>query len=115
MASQKAFLDSSVIIAALLSSRGGSFYILNHLRDQFLFQINEYSLLEIQAIFRTKFVGFPELRNKLFLLLGLSSIAILPAPITNEIKKLRGYISSNDAPILASALKNSDYFIIARQ
>ena len=49
------FLDSSVIIAALLSGQGGSSYVLNQLRWDFHFQINEYVLAEVQEIIKTKF------------------------------------------------------------
>ena len=47
MLKNRVFVDSSILIAALLSSRGGSFYILTQLKDEFQFQINDYTLEEI--------------------------------------------------------------------
>ena len=44
MAKPAVFLDSSMIIASLLSTTGGSFYIINTLKDNFDFQTNEYGL-----------------------------------------------------------------------
>ena len=42
-----AFVDSSVFIAAILSSSGGSFYILNNFADKVIFKTNNYVLDEI--------------------------------------------------------------------
>jgi predicted nucleic acid-binding protein len=47
MPKNRVFLDSSILITALLSSRGGSFYILTQLKDKLHFQINNYVLEEI--------------------------------------------------------------------
>lgn len=104
-------MDSSVIITAILSSKGGSFYILNQLKDFFTFQTNEYALAEIQEVLRTKFIRYPDLRNYLFLLLGTAHVVILPNPSKMEIARARKYISLNDSPILASAIISSDYLL----
>jgi predicted nucleic acid-binding protein len=61
MARPTAFIDSSVIIAALLSSEGGSFHILTQCRGLFAFRVNEYALAEIQAILRGKLKDRPSL------------------------------------------------------
>lgn len=45
MQKTKVFVDSSVFIAAALSSRGGSFYILSGLQEQFEFITNQYGNL----------------------------------------------------------------------
>jgi len=105
------FLDSSVIITALLSATGGSFYIIEHHKNDFAFQINKYSLDEIQDILGTKFAKQPELKTKLFLLLGIAQIKILENPSKKQVLEMAKYISENDAPILASALKHSDYLL----
>jgi len=105
------FLDSSVIIAALLSATGGSFYIIEHCKNDFAFQINQYSLDEIQDILGSKFAGQPELKTQLFLLLGIARVKILPNPSKKQVLEMTKYISENDTPILASALKHSDYLI----
>jgi predicted nucleic acid-binding protein len=111
MPKSNVFLDSSVIIAALLSPTGGSFYIIEHCKNDFVFQINKYSLDEIQNILGSKFAGQPELKTKLFLLLGITQVKILDNPPKKQIIEMIKHISENDTPILASALKHSDYLI----
>jgi predicted nucleic acid-binding protein len=111
MAKPTAFVDSSVIIAALLSSEGGSFHILTQYRGFFAFQINEYVLAEIQQILRSKFRNRPSLITELFLLLGVADISVLANPGKRDVMRAAEAISQNDAPILASALRSSDYLI----
>lgn len=105
------FLDSSVMIAALLSGQGGSAFILNQLRWNFHFQINEYVLAEVQEIIKTKFSDRPNMSIQLFLWMGVNPIIVLENPTKKEVIKFSKYISKNDAPILASALNNSDYLL----
>ncbi|OGE74063.1 MAG: hypothetical protein A3I07_01275 [Candidatus Doudnabacteria bacterium RIFCSPLOWO2_02_FULL_42_9] len=111
MAKPVIFLDSSVIISSLLSTTGGSFYIINTLKDDFELQTNEYGLSEIQKTLKNKFADQPNLQNQLFLILGMAQITILPNPAKKEEKQAEKYISKIDAPILASALKHSDFLI----
>ncbi len=111
MAKDSVFLDSSVLIAALLSSRGGSFYILNQWRDAFEFLINDYVFEETMGVLNEKFIDKEDLKDKLFLLMGLTPIKILKSPLGNEFKTLTNIINKKDAPILASALKHSSYFL----
>lgn len=111
MAKPKVFLDSSVLIAAVLSSSGGSFYILTHFRDKCEFQINEYVLEEILRVLNQKFRKRPDLKTKLFLILGLARVEILPNPSRKEVRALGKVISKEDVPILASAIQNSSYLI----
>ena len=111
MAKTRVFLDSSVIITALLSTRGGSFYILSSLQNEFEFQTNEYGLREIQRTLTNKFSHQPVLSNQLFLLLGTAGVRTLPNPSKRERSHCARYISANDAPILASAFKYSDILL----
>jgi predicted nucleic acid-binding protein len=111
MAKEKVFLDSSVIIASLLSTTGGSFYIINSLKDNFELQTNEYGLSEIQKVLKSKFADQPNLQGQLFLILGAARIIILPSPSKTEEYRAARFISAIDAPILASAFKHSDYLI----
>ena len=106
-----AFLDSSVIIAALLSSKGGSSYLLTQLNDRANFQINEYVFAEVRGILEAKFADRPEMSAHLFLLLGLAGVATVANPSKQEIRRLSKLISKNDAPILASAMEHSEYLI----
>ncbi len=111
MPKQKIFLDSSVIISALLSARGGSFYILDFYKNNYTFQVNQYSLDEITDILGSKFASAPELKTKLFVMLGASQVEILPYPDKKLVLEALEYISKNDSPILASAAKNSDFLV----
>ncbi|MFH1535213.1 MAG: putative toxin-antitoxin system toxin component, PIN family [Patescibacteria group bacterium] len=111
MLKNRVFLDSSILITALLSSRGGSFYILTQLKGEFHFQINNYVLEEIFEVLDKKFYSQKELKNYLFLLLGLAKIGILPNPSQSSLKRFSKIINKEDAPILASALSNSNYLL----
>jgi predicted nucleic acid-binding protein len=105
------FLDSSVIIAALLSGQGGSAFVITQLRWNFKFQINEYVLKEVQEIIKTKFSDRPNMSTQLFLWMGINPIVVIENPTKKEVVKFSKYISQNDAPILSSALNNSDYLL----
>lgn len=111
MVQNNVFLDSSVLIAALLSSQGGSFYILNQLKHDYQFQINDYVLREILEVLDKKLSSHKELKNHFFLLLGLAKIQILANPPESLVKKIYKFISKEDAPILASAILRSNYLI----
>lgn len=103
MGRREVFLDSSVLITALLSSKGASYALLHHGRKKFRFITSEYVLAEIQDVLKRKFGHRPILRNDLFLLLGLANISVLPAPTPNALEPFMGSIEAADAPILASA------------
>ncbi len=107
----RVFLDSSVIIAALLSSRGGSFYLLTHMHEKVSFVINEYVFAEVRAVLETKFMNQPELSAQFFLTLGLARIVAIPNPNPSDVREAARVISKNDAPILASATISCDYLI----
>ncbi|MEK7062525.1 MAG: hypothetical protein AAB946_00655, partial [Patescibacteria group bacterium] len=59
-------MDSSVIISSLLSTQGGSFYVVNTLNKDFVLQTSRYALKEIDRAVQTKFENQPQL------LLGLA-------------------------------------------
>ncbi len=105
------FLDTSIFIAALLSAKGGSFYILNNLGEKVDLQTNEYVLKEIEDVLQNKFSHKSDMRTQLFLLLGTADVNILPNRPKPEITEAKKYISEKDAPILAAALANSDYLL----
>ena len=107
----KVFLDSSVLIAALLSSRGGSFHILTQMRDGFSFHVSEYVFAEVGEVLKTKFAAEPHLQKNLFLLLGLANVSTTPNPSKLDVRRAAKLISKNDAPILASAVAHCDYLL----
>lgn len=104
-------MDTSVLITALLSSKGGSFFILHQFKDEVVFQINQYVIDEALRILEEKFSNRPELKNNFFILIGLSRFVILPNPELAELNVLSAVINEKDAPILSSALRNSDYLL----
>lgn len=111
MGKDKVFLDTSVLITAVLSSAGGSFYILNALKNNFDFFINEYVLEESIKVLDDKFRKREDFKRKLFLLVGLTPMSVIPNPSSNQITKLTKILNEKDCPILASALKHCSYFI----
>ncbi|MFH1462361.1 MAG: hypothetical protein ABIG08_01510 [bacterium] len=111
MVKNKVFLDTSILITALLSARGGSFYILTRLRDKYRFQINNYVLEETLMVLNKKFSHKSELKNYLFLLLGFAKIEILSNPSKSLLKRIPGIINKEDLPILISALQGSNYLL----
>jgi predicted nucleic acid-binding protein len=111
MAKNRVFLDSSVLITAVLSSRGGSFYILTQLNDLCEFQTNEYVLEEVQRILGFKFSSKPELKTTLFLILGSASIQVFSNRPIKDLRSFTKIINKEDAPILASAIKYGSYLL----
>lgn len=115
MERNSAFVDTSVLIAAALSSRGGSFYILTRLHDEYAFLINQYVLTETLRVLTEKFADREEIRHTLFLLLGIAHIGILADPLRGRIHEVREIINRDDAPILVSALEHAAYLITLDQ
>jgi putative PIN family toxin of toxin-antitoxin system len=111
MGKPRVFVDSSVIIAALLSNSGGSYYLLTVLRDRFEFITNQYVLMELEELLHGKFSSQADLQNKLFLLLGTAHVQVLSYPSKKEVNKISKIISKKDAPILAGALPAADYLL----
>lgn len=111
MGKDKAFLDTSVLITAVLSAAGGSFYILNSFKDRFDFFINEYVLEESIKVLDDKFYKREDFKRKLFLLIGLTPVKVILNPPVKQVKKLTKILNEKDCPILASAIKHCSYLI----
>lgn len=109
--SSKVFVDSSVIIAALLSETGGSFYLLTHGAGRYQFQFNNYVLDEVMEVLGRKFPDQGNLKTDLLLLLASAHVEILANPLLAAVKKAAVFIEPEDAPILASALTHSQYLV----
>ncbi len=111
-AKSSVFLDSSVIIAALLSVRGASYYILTQLSDQYQCMINEYTLRETLAVLEVKFKASAKLQPTLFDLLGNAQVHVLPNPSQAALKTSLAVLEdAADAPILISASQHCNYLI----
>jgi predicted nucleic acid-binding protein len=105
------FLDSSVVIAALLSVQGGSSYILREKHELFEFQASEHVLSEVQDVLSGKLKEQSHLSATLFLLLGIAEVQTVPNPSKLKLASIAGIISNKDAPILVSAMEHSDYLL----
>ena len=112
MAGNRVFLDTSVLVSALLSPSGGSFYILSSLKSEYIFIINEYVFEEITRVLETKFSSRPELKNYLFMILGTSGILVPSSPSRKLIQNLKGVISKEDGPILAGAVDAKSHYLV---
>lgn len=88
MLKNKVFLDNSILITALLSSREASFYILTNLRNKFNFQINEYVLNEIFL-------------RKLFKIINKEDAIILASALSSS-----DYLLTLDKDFLNNKVKN---------
>ncbi len=111
MRKPRVFLDTSVLIAALLSVRGASYHLLNEHSDAFTFEINEYVFEEVRRSLKQKFAGQPVLFSSLVAMIGFASISTLQNPTEEEVRAAAELISKKDAIILASALGESDYLL----
>jgi len=111
MEKDRIFLDTSILITALLSSRGGSFYILSQLKNKYRFLINEYVLKETLEVIEEKLPQKEELKSRLFSLLGFSKIGILSHPSKSLLKKISKIINKEDAPVLISAIENAKFLL----
>ena len=108
---QKVFLDSCVILSALFSKKGASYFIL-HEPIEVILQMSEYVFREIYQVIKDKHESQHEqLLNKLFYLLAESHVTFVPNPGKNELVNSEQLISKKDAPILATALSQSDYLV----
>ncbi|MFB6212386.1 MAG: putative toxin-antitoxin system toxin component, PIN family [Candidatus Magasanikbacteria bacterium] len=108
---KKVFIDTSVIIAAILSESGGSFYILTQFHKDYKFLINKFVLDEVEEVVDKKFDGSSEMYENLFLLMSIASIKVLPNPPKKKLDELNNVISKKDRPILSSAINNANYLI----
>lgn len=105
----KIFLDTSALISGLNSPQGGAGIILSaFLADEFFIYISEQVIEEIQRTIQSK---FPLLKTP-FLAFLLAQPKIVKTPSLGEIRKAYKLIQSEDAPILAAAIKSKPDFLI---
>ena len=96
------FLDSSVIIAAILFPSGGSFRIIKESSFQnYTFTISHYILEECIKILKKK---FPEKVSIFSLFLQSFDFKIMEDLSEEEVENVLNIINFRDAPILAAAV-----------
>ncbi len=111
MQKPKVFLDTSVIITALLSEKGASFYLLMNYHEEHQFFINKYVVHELLDVIERKFSDRADFQSKFFLLLGIAGVEILALPKKSELIVMEQLVEKEDTPILASALEHCDYLL----
>lgn len=106
----KVFLDSSVIIAAILSFSGGSFRLIREsLFREYTLLISDYVLEECLRILKLK---FPEKTFIFPMMLDSFRLKIVKDPSPKEVEPLLETVGFEDAPILAAAIKYKvDYLV----
>jgi len=106
----KVFLDTSVLISGLNSSFGASSFILA------LFKLKQIELIisktvveEAKNVIKDK---FPDLKNKFVNFLFFDKPKVIKEATKNEVIKIFKIIKTEDAPILADAIKSKANFLI---
>jgi len=106
---KKVFVDSSALISGLNSPSGAAGIILSaFLAGEFLIYISDQV---IEEVWRNIHFKFPLLEES-FLNFLLARPKIVKPPSLKEIRKAYKLISSEDAPILAAAIKSKPDFLI---
>ena len=109
MENKKVFVDSSVLIAACLSSSGASYFcIISGPAEGYKLLINEMVFEETLEVLKRK---FPKLVNKFFGILNIGEFYILKNPSKKDLKRVKNLIEEKDSPVLVSALKHADYLL----
>jgi len=99
----KVFLDASTIVAAVISSSGGSFRILTEASIRgFHLLISRYAYHEAESTIQEK---YPLLLERLYQI--TSFFEFNPEPPKKLIQKALKLIDFKDAPVLAAAIKES--------
>ncbi len=105
----KIFFDSSALISGLNSPTGGAGIIISaFLAGEFLVYISDQVVEEVERAIQTK---FPLLEER-FLSFLLARPKIVKDPTLKEVRKAYKIILSDDAPILAAAIKAKPDFLI---
>ena len=105
----KLFIDSSALLSGLNSPTGAAGIILSAwVAGDFFIYISDQVIEEVQRNIQTK---FPLLRERFFSFL-LTRPKIIKEPNLEEIRKAYQLIRSDDAPILAAAIKAKPDFLI---
>ena len=100
----RVFLDTSVIIAGMVSGRGAAHEVLR-LGESGVIQVylSEQVLTEADRVFRAK---FPTLIAEFHKFLRNLDPVLVDDPTRAEVSSIEGWINADDAPILAAAIKS---------
>src|SRR3989344_4037047 len=104
-----AFIDASVILAALGSKSGGSSQILKLIRKNKLDGITSQAIVEevSRNTYKIKIV-----ESEVSRLISISSLKVIPAPTSEEVEKYLDVTAAKDAHVVASAIKSKANVVI---
>ena len=104
-----AFIDASVILAALGSKSGGSSQILKLIRKNKLDGITSQAIVEevSRNTYKIKIV-----ESEVSRLISISSLKVIPAPTSEEVEKYLDVTAAKDAHAVASAIKSKANVVI---
>lgn len=104
------FLDSSVIIAATLSPIGGSFCLFQEAKlNRIKIYISHFIFTEVITVLQRK---YPAKLSLFYELVREAPINFVKDPSSKLVATLTNFISPDDAPILAAAIKSKPNFLI---
>lgn len=106
----KIFLDANVLIAAVLSPRGGSFRLITEAGQKGFYLFSSFYVLD-EAIKNLK-EDYPDYLASLKPLLLFSGLKILKNPPQKEVAKAMKLIDFKDAPVLTTTLQHKMNFLI---
>lgn len=105
---RKVFIDANVLVAATISSSGGSFRILTEsLIRGFCFITSRYAYREAERTIQEK---YPSLLKEYYQLVPF--LILVSDPFSKEIERVLTIIDFKDAPVLAAAIKEKVFVLI---
>lgn len=106
----KIFLDSSVIIAAVLSPSGGSFCLFQEAKlNRIRIYISQFIFTEVITVLQRK---YPAKLSSFYELIRETPINFVKDPSPKSVVTLTSFIHPDDAPILAAAINSKPDFLI---
>ncbi|MFC1521427.1 putative toxin-antitoxin system toxin component, PIN family [Elusimicrobiota bacterium] len=106
----KVFLDTSVLIAGVVSSKGASAAILDLIEMSLLtFMLSRQVLIEADRNIEKK---FPKLLPDYRMFIKNLSPLLITDPSPKDIKNASGIIHKKDAPILAAAINDPPDYLV---
>lgn len=108
---KKVFLDSSILVAACASKKGGSAFILGYCKQK---KLKGYVSFDVIAEARRNVelklnqVG----KNRFSHFIKFANLFIVPPPNVEKIAECEQYIYAKDAPILAAAMESPAAILI---
>ena len=104
-----AFIDASVILAALGSKMGGSSEVLKLVKKHKIVGITSQAVVE-EVLRNAHKIKITE--SEVSRLISISSLKVIPAPTSEEVEKYLDVTAAKDAHVVASAIKSKANVVI---